>query len=315
MPWTLPVYGVLFQPSGQSADSTSPNMEGDTHIRKYLYVNVAWSNGTDMHDGGTHGVSSIRRRLPHQTTSSPLSALKRFRCGEVLFLPETHEFPDSDVFTVNADAVLTAVCCWFAVSGGNHRSQGVRRGQKPRTPGGTKPVSCGLAVRPGNRRSQPVRSGQELYTAGGTTVHFGLAVNPIEPQVPHCEEQPRVASSRTDQACELRVGDKPRETAGPTLSGAARSRTQEGPRLKIQSAVHCAASSRHCCEFGPHHFIVRLQSLDAADQFRNVSDSPVVVNVRSGVVHFVVGDPSNQRSGRPFAVSATRGSEATGPFR
>ena len=39
--------------------------------------------------------------------------------------------------------------------------------------------------------------------------------------------------------------------------------------------------------------IVRLQTLEAADQVRNASDLPVVVNVRSGGVHRVVGDPSN----------------------
>ena len=44
------------------------------------------------------------------------------------------------------------------------------------------------------------------------------------------------------------------------------------------------------------HIIKRLQSLEAADQLRSVSVLPVVVNVRSGVVHRVVGDPSNQPS-------------------
>ena len=53
------------------------------------------------------------------------------------------------------------------------------------------------------------------------------------------------------------------------------------------------------------HIIVRLQILETADQVRNASDLPVVINVRSWVVHLVVGDPSNQRSGRPVAVSAT----------
>ena len=53
------------------------------------------------------------------------------------------------------------------------------------------------------------------------------------------------------------------------------------------------------------HIFVRLQTLEAADQVRNASDSPVVINVRSGVVHLVVGDPSNLRSGRPVAVCAT----------
>ena len=41
------------------------------------------------------------------------------------------------------------------------------------------------------------------------------------------------------------------------------------------------------------HVIELLQSLEAADQLRNDSVLPVVVNIRSGVVHCVVGDPSN----------------------
>ena len=41
------------------------------------------------------------------------------------------------------------------------------------------------------------------------------------------------------------------------------------------------------------HITEGLQSLEAADQLRNVSALFVVVNVRSGVVHRVVGDPSN----------------------
>ena len=41
------------------------------------------------------------------------------------------------------------------------------------------------------------------------------------------------------------------------------------------------------------HIIARLQTLEVADQVRNASDSLVVVNVRSGVVHRMVGDPSN----------------------
>ena len=35
------------------------------------------------------------------------------------------------------------------------------------------------------------------------------------------------------------------------------------------------------------HIIVRLQSSEAADQFREVSDLPLVIDVRSGVVHLV----------------------------
>ena len=38
--------------------------------------------------------------------------------------------------------------------------------------------------------------------------------------------------------------------------------------------------------------IARLQTLEAAEQVRNASDLPVVVNMRSGIVHRVVG-PSN----------------------
>ena len=52
------------------------------------------------------------------------------------------------------------------------------------------------------------------------------------------------------------------------------------------------------------HIIARLQTLEAAAQVRNASNSPVVINARSGLVHLVVGEPSNQRSGRPVAVSA-----------
>ena len=64
----------------------------------------------------------------------------------------------------------------------------------------------------------------------------------------------------------------------------------------------------------PDHIIARLRTLEASDQVRNASDSPAVIDVRSGVVRLVVGDLPNQRSGRPVAVSAT-GSEATCPFR
>ena len=58
------------------------------------------------------------------------------------------------------------------------------------------------------------------------------------------------------------------------------------------------------------HIIARLQTLEAADQVRNASDSPVVVNVRSGAVHRLVGDPSNPtdwqtRCGCHLSVSLT----------
>ena len=80
---------------------------------------------------------------------------------------------------------------------------------------------------------------------------------------------------------------------------------------KFQSAVHCAASSFSApigADLSPSHMdsdeeagtaasldhiIARLQALETADQVRNASDLPVVINVRSGVVHRVVGDPSN----------------------
>ena len=63
------------------------------------------------------------------------------------------------------------------------------------------------------------------------------------------------------------------------------------------------------------HIIARLQTLEAADQVRNASDSAVVINVRIGVV-----PPCGWRSLQP-AVWQTRcgfrygGSEATCPFR
>ena len=42
-----------------------------------------------------------------------------------------------------------------------------------------------------------------------------------------------------------------------------------------------------------NHIVARLQALEAADQVRNASDLLVVVSVRSGGVHRVVGDHSN----------------------
>ena len=58
------------------------------------------------------------------------------------------------------------------------------------------------------------------------------------------------------------------------------------------------------------HSIARLQTRGAADQVRNASDVPVVVHVRSGVVHRVVGDPSSPtdwqtRCGCRLSVSLT----------
>ena len=48
-----------------------------------------------------------------------------------------------------------------------------------------------------------------------------------------------------------------------------------------------------CTAASLDHLFERLQSLDAADQLRSNSVLPVVVNIRSRVVHCVVGDPSN----------------------
>ena len=74
--------------------------------------------------------------------------------------------------------------------------------------------------------------------------------------------------------------------------------------------VHCAASSLAApigVGLGPSNMdsveeagtaasldliIVRLRTLEAADQVRTAPVSLLVVNVRSGVVHLVVGDPS-----------------------
>ena len=58
------------------------------------------------------------------------------------------------------------------------------------------------------------------------------------------------------------------------------------------------------------HVIAGLQTPEAADQVRNASHSPVVVNVRSGVVLRVVGDRSNPtdwqtRCGSRLSVSLT----------
>ena len=52
------------------------------------------------------------------------------------------------------------------------------------------------------------------------------------------------------------------------------------------------------------HIIVRLQTLEAADQVHNASVPPVVVNVRSGIVRLVLEIPPTLRSGRPVVVSA-----------
>ena len=80
---------------------------------------------------------------------------------------------------------------------------------------------------------------------------------------------------------------------------------------RFQSAVHCPASFLAApigADLGPSHMdpgeeagtaasldhiTERLQSLEDAAQLCNISDLLVVVNVRSGVVHRVVGDPSN----------------------
>ena len=65
----------------------------------------------------------------------------------------------------------------------------------------------------------------------GPNMCCGLAVSPGKPRVPHCEEGPGAAHSTRDQIA-LWAGGEPRKTAGPTLRGAARSRTlQEGPNV------------------------------------------------------------------------------------
>ena len=63
------------------------------------------------------------------------------------------------------------------------------------------------------------------------------------------------------------------------------------------------------------HTIARLEALEAADQVSNASDLPVVVNVRSGVVHRVVGDPSNPTGLTDPLRFPLRGSKAVCPFR
>ena len=93
--------------------------------------------------------------------------------------------------------------------------------------------------------------------------------------------------------------------------------------LRFQSAVQCPASSlaapigadQNPSHMGSNeeagtaasldHTIARLQTVEAADQVRNASELLVVVNVRSGVVHRVVGNPPVQRTGRHVAVSTT----------
>ena len=56
---------------------------------------------------------------------------------------------------------------------------------------------------------------------------------PWKTAVPHCEERPGAAHSRRDQEL-VWVGGEPWKTAGPTLRGAARSRTlQEGPGVGV----------------------------------------------------------------------------------
>ena len=38
---------------------------------------------------------------------------KKLALRRSVLLPETQELPNSDVFTVDADAALIAVCCWL----------------------------------------------------------------------------------------------------------------------------------------------------------------------------------------------------------
>ena len=71
---------------------------------------------------GLDGVSSIgdedqggrstRQHHPHCRCRNASGAWKRSSS------PKAYELPDGDIFTVGADAVLTAVCCALAVSPG-----------------------------------------------------------------------------------------------------------------------------------------------------------------------------------------------------
>ena len=84
--------------------------------------------------------------------------------------------------------------------------------------------------------------------------------------------------------------------------------------LMRNSSTPCEDSYEEACNAASlDHIIARLQTMEDVDQVRNASDSPVVINVRSGVAHLVVGGPSNQRSAR--LVFPLRGSKATCPFR
>ena len=56
-----------------------------------------------------------------------------------VFLPETHDL-DSDILTVDADAVLTAVLCGLAVSPMKPQVPPCEEQPEPHTPGGTKTV-------------------------------------------------------------------------------------------------------------------------------------------------------------------------------
>ena len=75
----LPFRGSVVPASSQPAVSTSPGLEGDVSLRRFLYVIVVLSNATNMF-----------RRFELVTeeptdTSSQLSALKHLRRVEVLF--------------------------------------------------------------------------------------------------------------------------------------------------------------------------------------------------------------------------------------
>ena len=58
------------------------------------------------------------KMVASQATSILTVGAKPLALRRSMFVPETQEFLDGDIFTVDADAVLTAVCCWLAVSQG-----------------------------------------------------------------------------------------------------------------------------------------------------------------------------------------------------
>ena len=88
----LPFRVSVVPASSQPADSTSPSLEGDVSLRRYL---VRDCRVVERHehvpevrarDGGTHGGNKIRvEAVAPPDTSSQLSALKHLRRVGVLF--------------------------------------------------------------------------------------------------------------------------------------------------------------------------------------------------------------------------------------